>query len=114
MVRAFATPHNETCVDIRRFSIECLTCRCVFYCPPVHDNRYSRHTFPTLPYICTWRLIKLSSAPLAGNTFCQVFSKSFSASKRQFCSKKKVSSILDYTVTGDVPGTNTFSQNGNN
>jgi hypothetical protein len=28
--------------------------------------------------------------------------------------EKKISSILGYTFTGDLPGTNTFSQNGNN
>jgi hypothetical protein len=29
-------------------------------------------------------------------------------------SLKKISSILGYTLTGDLPGTNTFLQNGNN
>jgi hypothetical protein len=28
--------------------------------------------------------------------------------------KKKISSILGYTLTGDLPGTTTFPQNGNN
>jgi hypothetical protein len=28
--------------------------------------------------------------------------------------KKKMSSILGYTLRGDLPGTNTFLQNGNN
>jgi hypothetical protein len=28
--------------------------------------------------------------------------------------KKKISIILGYTLTGDLPGTNTFSQNGKN
>jgi hypothetical protein len=29
------------------------------------------------------------------------------------CSSPKKSSILGYTLTGDLPGTNIFSQNGN-
>jgi hypothetical protein len=38
--------------------------------------------------------------------------------RRETCNaqlpKKTMSSILGYTLTGDLPGTNTFSQNGNN
>jgi hypothetical protein len=40
----------------------------------------------------------------------------FTTQRETMCNstKKKMSSILGYTLTGNLPGTNTFSQDGNN